>query len=88
MPDHVRFLETAFRNLLVADITQRTFGELLVGIPLLRTLLDTRDSNISPGDPLLQTLSGLHDSLMRYIQSKSYDQDFNSLPMKSQVSDP
>ncbi|SPJ88028.1 uncharacterized protein FTOL_12497 [Fusarium torulosum] len=78
------FLETALRNLLVADITQTTFGELLVDIPLLRTLLDTRDSNIPPGDPLLQTLPGLHDSLMRYIKSKSYDQDYSSLPMKSQ----
>jgi hypothetical protein len=88
MPNHVRFLETALRNLLAADITQTTFGELLVSTPLLRTLLDTRDSNIPPGDPLLQSLPGLHESLMRYIQSKSFNQDFSSLPMKSQVSDP
>jgi hypothetical protein len=88
MPDHRRVLETALRNLLATDITQTTFGELLIGTPLLRTLLDTRDSNIPPGDPLLQALPRLNDSLRRYIQYTSYNLDFSSLPIQSEVCDP
>lgn len=83
---HIRFLETALRNVLAAEITQTTFGELLVGSPLLRTILDTRDSHIPPGDPLLKALPRLHPSLISHVQSIAYNQDFGNLPMQHEVS--